>query len=113
MIAPRRGEVWLADLDHVRGREQAGRRPVLVVSHDGFNRGPAELFIALPLTSKPRAIASRVAVIPPEGGLRKASWVVCEGIRSLSRDRLIHRLGSVERWSIEEVGRVLRSLLAL
>ena len=112
MIPPRRGEVWLADLDPVRGREHAGTRPVLVVSHDAFNRGPAELFIALPLTSRTRAIASRVPVMPPEGGMRTPSWVVCEGIRSLSRERLLHRLGNVERWSLEEVERALRHLIA-
>ncbi len=41
MSAPGRGEVWLADLNPTRGHEQAGRRPVLVVSEDLFNRGPA------------------------------------------------------------------------
>jgi len=40
--------MWLADLDPTRGHEQAGRRPVLVVSDDIFNRGPADLVIILP-----------------------------------------------------------------
>jgi len=40
---PRRGEVWLADLGPTRGHEQAGRRPVLIISDDIFNRGPADL----------------------------------------------------------------------
>ncbi|HYN21742.1 MAG TPA: type II toxin-antitoxin system PemK/MazF family toxin, partial [Thermoanaerobaculia bacterium] len=50
-MTPGRGEVWLASLDPVRGHEQAGTRPVLIVSEDLFNRGPAELIIALPVTS--------------------------------------------------------------
>jgi mRNA interferase MazF len=40
---PNRGEVWLVDLNPIRGREQAGRRPALVVSVDEFNNGPADL----------------------------------------------------------------------
>ena len=51
MSSPARGEVWLADLNPVRGHEQAGRRPVLVVSEDLFNQGPAGLAVVLPLTS--------------------------------------------------------------
>ena len=54
MSAPGRGEVWLADLYPTRGHEQAGRRPVLVVSEDLFNRGPAGLVIVLPTTSTVR-----------------------------------------------------------
>src|SRR5438128_11466126 len=51
MVAPIRGEVWLIDLNPVRGHEQAGRRPALVVSDDLFNQGPAGLVIVLPITS--------------------------------------------------------------
>jgi mRNA interferase MazF len=45
MAEPRRGEIWLADLRPTHGREQAGRRPVLVLSVDSFNSGPADLVI--------------------------------------------------------------------
>jgi mRNA interferase MazF len=47
---PERGDIWLADLDPVRGREQAGRRPILIVSVDGFNQSKAGLAIVVPLT---------------------------------------------------------------
>jgi mRNA interferase MazF len=51
MASPRRGEIWLAGLRPTRGREQSGRRPVLVLSVDFFNAGPADLVVVLPLTS--------------------------------------------------------------
>lgn len=60
MNPPARGEVWLADLNPTRGHEQAGRRPVLVVSEDLFNRGPAGLAIVLPMTSTVRDVPSHV-----------------------------------------------------
>ena len=70
MSAPARGEVWLADLNPVRGHEQAGRRPVLVVSEDLFNQGPAGLAIVLPMTSTIRNVPSHVPVSAPEGGVK-------------------------------------------
>jgi len=111
--APARGEIWLADLDPTRGREQAGRRPVLVVSEDLLNQGPAELVIVLPLTSTLRGIPSHVVIAPPEGGLNAESAVLCEAVRSVSRSRLAKRWGAVSSQTMEHVEDVLRILLRL
>ena len=62
-----RGDVWLVDLSPVRGHEQAGRRPALIVSDDLFNRGPAGLVIVAPITSTIRAIPSHVRLSPRRG----------------------------------------------
>ena len=97
MSPPARGEVWLADLSPTRGHEQAGSRPVLVVSEDLFNRGPAGVVIVLPLTSKWRGVPSHVALDPPEGGVAHRSAVLCEAVRSISVERLVERWGAVER----------------
>ncbi|HUG53221.1 MAG TPA: type II toxin-antitoxin system PemK/MazF family toxin [Vicinamibacteria bacterium] len=113
MIPPGRGEVWLADLSPTRGHEQAGRRPVLVVSEDLFNRGPAGLVIVLPMTSTVRPIPSHVAVSPPEGGLEVRSAVLCEAIRSVSTDRLIQRWGVVAPPTMTRIEDRLRILLRL
>ena len=83
-----RAEVWLADLDPVRGHEQGRRRPVLVVSNDTFNQGPATLLIIVPLTRTDRGIPTHIPVDPPEGGVRERSFIMCEAIRSISKDRL-------------------------
>ncbi|MEW6775291.1 MAG: type II toxin-antitoxin system PemK/MazF family toxin [Bdellovibrionota bacterium] len=108
-----RGEIWLADLDPIRGHEQAGRRPILVLSATRFNEGPAGLVVALPITGTIRPIPSRIEIQPPEGGLTKPSSVICEGIRSLSHDRLVRRLGKVRPDTLSRVGNVLRYLLEL
>ncbi|HLZ71045.1 MAG TPA: type II toxin-antitoxin system PemK/MazF family toxin [Dehalococcoidia bacterium] len=73
-----RGEVWLADLDPVRGHEQGGRRPVLVLSDNRYNRGPADLANVLPITSRLRGIAYHVRVRPPDGGLSRESEILCD-----------------------------------
>ncbi|MCL4863684.1 MAG: type II toxin-antitoxin system PemK/MazF family toxin [Caldilineaceae bacterium] len=111
---PRRGEIWLADLNPTRGHEQAGRRPVLVVSTDGFNHGPASLVFVLPLTRTDRGIPIHVAVEPPEGGLTARSFILCDALRSIAKERLIEQpWGIVSRQTMRKVEDVLRILLDL
>ena len=113
MSAPARGEVWLADLNPTRGPEQAGRRPVLVVSENLFNQGPAGLVIVLPMTSTLRGVPSHVPVSPPEGGVKNPTAILCEAIRSVSVERLVVRWGAVEGRTMTVVEDRLRILLRL
>jgi mRNA interferase MazF len=112
--AIRRGEVWLADLEPTRGREQAGERPVLVVSTDSFNQGGAQLVIVVPFTTRRRGLGVHVEVRPPAGGLREVSFAMCEQVRSLAVDRLASSpLGSVPAPVLRAVEDRLRLLLEL
>ena len=90
-----RGEVWWADLNPVVGHEQAGRRPVLIVSSDIFNEGPTGLVVVVPVTSVRRGTPMHVVISPPEGGLTNVSYAMCEQIRTISKDRLEKVSGSV------------------
>jgi len=105
--------VWLADLNPTRGREQSGRRPVAVLSVDDFNRGPAELVIVAPITSRLRGIPSHIQVAPPEGGLRQPSVVLCDAVRSVSRHRLLEAWGSLRPPTIAAIEDCLRILMGL
>jgi mRNA interferase MazF len=110
----RRGEVWLANLSPTRGHEQAGQRPVLVVSADPFNQSPAGLVIAVPFTTRNRGIPIHVEVRPPDGGLRDVSYAMCEQLRALAADRLAPGpFGSVSPTVLRTVEDRLRLLLAL
>lgn len=113
MAAPLRGEVWVVDLSPVRGREQAGRRPALVVSVDMFNRGPAELVVVLPITTKEKGVPLHVRIDPPEGGVKETSFIKCEDIRSISTQRLTVRLGIVSARTMALVEDRVRVLLGL
>jgi mRNA interferase MazF len=98
-----------ADLTATRGHEQAGERPVLVLSHDVFNDRSGTV-IAVALTSQePRAgfpltLELRTARLP------KRSWVKTGQIRTLSTARLGRRLGRV---ADEELAEVLEGLFEL
>ncbi|MDQ2824600.1 MAG: type II toxin-antitoxin system PemK/MazF family toxin [Verrucomicrobiota bacterium] len=113
MAEPRRGEIWLADLHPTRGREKAGRRPVLVLSVDAFNSGPADLVVALPLTSTIRDIPLHVNVEKGDGGVKNQSAILCEAIRSISKERLLSRWGTLSKDTMAEVEDRLRILLNL
>jgi mRNA interferase MazF len=111
--SPARGEVWTVDLDPVRGHEQAGRRPAIVVSSDRFNRGPAALIVVVPMTSVEKRIPLHVEVPANEGGLKGRGFVKPEDIRSISTDRLGTRLGMVSPATLNVVEARLRHLLEL
>jgi mRNA interferase MazF len=84
-----------------------------VVSDDLFNRGPAGLVIALPITSRLRPIPSHVRISPPQGGLAVESAALCEAVRSISKERLLKRLGLVSGGTLALVEDRLRILLRL
>jgi mRNA interferase MazF len=113
MKAPSRGEVWLVELSPTRRHEQAGRRPALVVSVDLFNEGPAGLVVVLPITSKGKGVSFHVRMEPPEAGLRQVSFVKCEDVRSVSRERLIELYGIASSETLGAVEDRLRILLGL
>jgi mRNA interferase MazF len=100
---PLRGEVWQVNLSPTIGHEQAGTRPALVVSVDAFNRGPADLAVVLPITSVKKQISFHVPLSPPEGGVTKVSFVKCEDLRSVSKERFARRLGHVSAQTMEAV----------
>jgi mRNA interferase MazF len=110
---PSRGDIWVVDLNPTQGREQAGRRPALVVSVDKFNHGPADLIIVLPITSVAKGIPTHVEIRPPEGGVRERSFIKCEDVRSISKQRLVASWGSINTRTMEAVEDRLRILLSL
>lgn len=113
MPEPSRGDIWQMDLNPTREREQAGRRPGLVVSVDRFNHGPAGLVVVLPITTKQKGIPFHVQVSPPEGGLKRESFIKCEDVRSVAKERLWRRLGRVSQDTVHAVDDRLRILLGL
>ena len=119
MADPSRGEIWLADLGTGRGHEQSGQRPVLVVSDDAFNAGLAGLVMTVPLTSKVAKSKNipahiRIRVDPPEAGLKTPSVILCDQLRTISKDRLGKSpWGTVSAATLAGVEKVLRALQRL
>ena len=101
-----RGEIRWADLSTIRGREQAGRRPILVLSHDVFNARSGTV-IAVALTSRPQRAGFPLTLELLTARLPKRSWVKISQIRTLSVERVGKRLG---RMAPEELAQVIDGL---
>lgn len=111
--SPSRGEVWRVDLEPVRGHEQGRLRPALVVSTDILNHGPANLVTVVPITTKGKPLRSFLRIDPPEGGLPQTSYIICDQLRTIAKERLSKRFGSVSPPVLSEVEERLKFLLDL
>lgn len=100
----KRGDIWLADLNPIRGSEQAGTRPVLIFQNDAINAF-ATTVLAIPLTKNLRraSLPSCVQVAKGEGGLASDSVVLCHQLRVLDKNRLLHKIGTVNPQTITVV----------
>ena len=113
-LRPHRGEIWLADLHPTWGHEHAGARPVLVISANTFNYSPAPLVFVLPVTRTDRRIPIHVPIDPPEGGVTVRSYIVCDAVLSMAKERLGPRAwGRVSAATLHKVADHLCLLLAL
>ena len=106
-----RGEIWWADLNPVRGHEQAGVRPVLVISHDIFNQRSGTV-IALAITSHVPTAGFPLTLEITTAALPKRSWVKISQIRTLSLERLSNRLGAITPEELDEVIEGLNEIVA-
>jgi mRNA interferase MazF len=98
---PRRGDLFLADLDPVIGHEQRGKRPFLVLSIAGMNRAPAALVIGLPVTTTNRTNPLHVRIEPEASGLPSVSYAMPEMVRSVSTMRFKRLLGHAPADAVE------------
>lgn len=110
---PERGDVYEVDLNPLEGREQGGRRPLLVLSIGAMNRSAARLVIGVPLTTTDWSNAMHVRLEPPHGGLDRASFAMPEMIRSISTGRLRRRLGSAPTDAVDAVAKRTGLLIGL
>ena len=109
----RRGEIWEADLRPRSGSEQSGRRPVLVISSDGFNEIEGwSSVVVVPCSTSDKQRARGPTAVPLRkgaGGLRKSSVAVCHQLTTLDRTKLVTRWGSLDA---EELRAVEQGILA-
>jgi mRNA interferase MazF len=110
-----RGEVWFVDWSPGRGSEQTGLRPAVMLQTNAANRNPHyPNTIVLTISTKGKAVPFHVTVNPSdENGLQAVSFVKCEQILTISKDRLIRRLGRLEEEHMEQIAAAVRRVLEL
>jgi len=101
-----KGDIILADLNPTIGHEQAGKRPVLVLSHEVFNKRSGTV-IAVAITSQPQRAGFPLTLELQESNLPKRSWVKISQIRTLSVKRLRKKIGVAKP---EEINLIIEGL---
>ena len=105
-----RGEIRWADLNPVRGREQAGFRPILILSHDVFNMRSGTV-IAMAITSQPQRAGFPLTLEMDSTALPKRSWVKISQIRTLSIQRVGKRIGAATPEQLDQVVEGLNEII--
>jgi mRNA interferase MazF len=109
----RRGIVVWAELDPVRGREQAGRRPAPVIASDLYLEQADTLAIIVPVTTNNRGWPNHVLLKGPGLALDQPSFAMTEQPRTVTRDRLHDLAGTVDGATMKEIDGWLCDFLAL
>ncbi|MGA5561561.1 type II toxin-antitoxin system PemK/MazF family toxin [Streptomyces platensis] len=114
----RRGDIYMVDLDPVRGSEANKLRPAVIVSNNGANQSVEVngrgVVTVVPLTSNTsRVLSFQVFLGADECRLPKDSKAQCEQLRAVAPDRMLHKVGSVPRQRMAEVDAALRRHLGL
>jgi len=97
-----RGDIVWANLDPTTGHEQAGRRPVLILSHDFFNEKSGTV-IAVALTSQPQKAGFPLTLPLNNQIVNKLAWIKISQIRTLSTLRLGKTIGRVTEEQLQTV----------
>ena len=110
---PRRGQLWWVNWSPGRGSEQTGRRPALVVQTDAANTNPRyPNTIVVTVSRHGHPVSTHIQVKPsPANGLREASFIKCQQIMTICKDRLETQLGVLDSADLQRVATALCSVL--
>ena len=110
----KRGDIFLANLEPIKGSEQGGVRPVLIIQNDISNKHSPVTIIAA-ITSKffDKEYPTNVSVLKEDSGLDKNSAIMLNQIRTIDNSRLIKKIGSLDNFTMNKVDRAIKVSLAL
>lgn len=104
-------EIWYADLNPVKGSEQKGFRPIVIVSGNVLNKY-LNIIIACPLTTKIKEYKGNLILEPDEqNGLKEKSEVMIFQIRSISKERLVKKIGQITNEQLQKIKSGLNEIL--
>ncbi len=104
-------EIWYADLNPVKGSEQKGHRPVVIISGDLMNKY-LQVVITCPLSTKIKNYKGNLVLEPTkENGLSKRSEIMTFHIRSIAKDRLVKKIGDISKKELDHLKEGLEDIL--
>jgi mRNA interferase MazF len=110
---PKRGEIWLLDWSPSRGSEQAGFRPALIIQTDAANSNPGyPNTIVLAVSTKGKQVPFHVVLTPESlNGLTGTSFIKCEQILTVAKERLVRKLGAIGENELQRIKRAIHQVL--
>ena len=111
-----RGEIYFVDLNPVKGREQSGRRPVLVLSIDSINKLPLVVTVVVGTKSEniKKDFPTNVRISTEESGLPMETVFLCFQIRSIDPNRFPNEAaGKISEETLEKIENAVRHCLGL
>ncbi|HRN94376.1 MAG TPA: type II toxin-antitoxin system PemK/MazF family toxin [Chitinophagales bacterium] len=109
----KQGEIWQVDLNPVKGSEQAGFRPVVIVSGNLLNTY-LNVVICCPLTTKIKNYKGNVVLKPNKtNNLKQTSEILTFHIHSISKERLGKKIGSIDKSELNEIHNCLNDILSM
>ena len=114
MVNIKRGEIFLVDLEPIKGSEQGRVRPSLIIQNDTSNEYSPTTIIA-PITSKiySKEFPTNVQISSEDSGLDRESTILLNQIRVIDKSRIIKKLGAIKSTMIEEVDLAIKVSLGL
>ena len=107
----KQGEIWYADLNPVQGSEQAGYRPLVIVIGNLLN-AHANVVICVPLTTKLKRYHGNLILDPlASNGLTEISEALTLHVRSVSKTRLVRRMGAISKAELKQIHTCLQEIL--
>jgi mRNA interferase MazF len=107
----KQGEIWFTDLNPSKGNEQAGFRPVVIISGNLMNTY-LNVLICCPLTTKIKNYKGNVVLTSnANNGLSETSEILTFHIRSISKERLKRKIGFIEQAELEQIKTCLQDIL--
>jgi mRNA interferase MazF len=104
-------EIWYADLDPTRGSEQQGFRPVVIISGNLMNEY-LNTIICCPLTTKIKNYKGNIVLQPDNiNKLKSPSEILTSHIRSVTKDRLVRKIGEIKNEDLAEIRTALNDMM--
>jgi len=115
MKTPKRFEIWIVNWNPGRGSEQEGIRPTLIIQTDAGNTNPNyPNTIVVAISTKGRPVPFHIRVEPSEeNGLKSISYIKCEQILTISKERLVEKIGALEEEYRSKIEEALKLVLNL
>jgi len=110
---PKRGQIFVADLDPAFGREIHKKRPVLIVSSNNLNQNTPYVVIVPSSSMVPQILTPEIVSVGKPKGFDKESVFLPLYMRSIDKERLIKKIGNLSKNKFQQVEDAVKFVLGL